>query len=128
MASSPINLYINLYINSQMHCLVSAASFLPQVRDDLCRHADLPVAVSVLGLGGMLCLLLLDCSSSSPNVTLQNHLEQREVDVDQTLCQITASCSIQSNTTTENRKDSKVCAIKMPQVWKILYPQVARRQ
>ena len=70
-------------------------------------HADLPVAVSVFGLCGMLGLLLLDCSSSSPDVTLQNHLEQCEVDVDQTLCQITPSCNVQSNVMVEDTKERK---------------------
>ena len=51
-----------------------------------------PVPVPVLVLGGCLGLLLLDCRCSPPNVTLQNHLEQSEVDVNQALSQVAPTC------------------------------------
>ena len=79
---------------------------------DVCR-ADLPVTVPVFGLGGLLGLLLLDCSSSSPDVALQDHLEQREVDVDQAFCQVTSSCTSQAvghrNEGPEGRGKEKEC-------------------
>lgn len=58
-----------------------------------CIFAGLPVSVSIFGLDGMLGFLVLHCGSSSPDVALQDHLEQREVDVDQALCQVAPSCT-----------------------------------
>jgi len=49
--------------------------------------------VPVFALGWELCFLFLGCGCSTPNVALQNHLEQREVDVNEPLGQIAATCS-----------------------------------
>ena len=56
-------------------------------------QSNLPVSVPVFGLGWELCFLFLGRSCSTPNVALQNHLEQREVDVNEPLGQIAATCS-----------------------------------
>ena len=56
------------------------------------NNADLPVTVSTLVLCWRFCFLLLCCGCSTPYVTLQDHLEQSEVDVDQPLGQVTATC------------------------------------
>ena len=67
-------------------------------------QSDLPVSVPVFALGWKLCFLFLGCSCSTPNVALQNHLEQCKVDVDEPLGQIAATCS----------GECRVCGSAMP--------------
>ena len=62
-------------------------------------QSHLPVSVPVFALGWKFCFLFLGCSCGTPNVALQNHLEQREVDVNEPLCQIAAACSGQQRLT-----------------------------
>jgi len=62
-------------------------------------QSHLPVSVPVFALGWKFCFLFLGCSCGTPNVALQNHLEQREVDVNEPLGQIAATCSGQQRLT-----------------------------
>ncbi len=57
-----------------------------------CECCCLPVSVSILGLCWQLGFLILDSCCGATNVAFLDHLEQREVDVNQALGQVTASC------------------------------------